>query len=134
MEERLKDHLAGFYHLYDPEPFQRGTKRMVWEGHWDADRKRSVNEIAENYPHLCETIGKLAGLYRLFLASFDSEPRGRKRIEAAIAKHLYDQEGVVGGFQDKGIRYWPRTDAEEPVRVEIVCPQSVLGMPIEVMA
>jgi hypothetical protein len=134
MEEHLKEHLAGFYHLYDPDLFQKGTKRMVWEGHWDVDRKRSVNEIVENYPTLCETIGRLTGLYRFFVASFDSEPRLRKRIEAAIALHLYSQEGIVGSFQDKGIRYTPRTSDEEPVRVKVVCPQPIVGMPTEVMA
>ena len=96
----------------------------MWEGRWDVTRGRSVNEIVQNYPHVSETIAKLSCMYRFSVASFDTEPRIRKRIEAAIARHLNDQEGAIGSFQDNGIWYRPRTDAEEPIRVKIVCPSS----------
>jgi hypothetical protein len=134
MEEHLKEHLAGFYHLYDPDPFRTGTKKVVWEGHWDVDERRSVDEIVGNYPRLCETISRLTVLYRFFLASFDSEKRVRQRIEAAIALHLYSQAGIVGTFQDKGIRYFPRTEEEEPIRVKVDCPPFLLGMPNQIVA
>jgi hypothetical protein len=134
MEEHLKEHLSGFYHLYEPDAFQRGVKMMEWGGHWDADRKRSVDEIIENHSGLSGTIDRLMPIYRFFLASFDSEPRIRKRIEAAIAGHLYHQEGIVGGFQDKGIVYQPRKEEEEPFTVRIECPPSVLGVPKQISA
>jgi hypothetical protein len=82
MEEHLKEHLAGFYHLYDPDPFRTGTKKVVWEGHWDVDERRSVDEIVGNYPRLCETISSpvslLLGFLRLREES-QAEDRGGNR-------------------------------------------------------
>jgi len=59
----------------------------------------------------------------------DSEKRLRERIEAGLAYHLYQQEGIVGTFQDKGIRYRKRLSSEEPIQVFFEADVKLLGVP-----
>ena len=76
---------------------------------------------------------KYVRIMRFFLAPIDRETRLRKRIEAAIANHLYEQDGLVGSFQEKGIRYEPRGDEESPQEIIISCSSVLLGMPTSLM-
>ena len=64
----------------------------------------------------------------MFLIPIETDQIFRQRIEAAIAAHLYDQDGIVGQFQDEGIRYQARQDTEDPVEVTLDFTQPILGL------
>jgi hypothetical protein len=134
MREHLMAHLAGFYHLYEPTKLVDGIKVMEWPGLYDPKEPRTLSGLIENYSRLTKTIDELAKLFWFYLAPLNAKTQERKRIEGALARHLYEQQGVVGSFQDKGIRYISRKDSDQPIWVKIVCPERILGMPTELIA
>lgn len=127
------EHAAGMYHLHEPTMFAKGKKKLVWSGRYDSENKKSVSECILVYPRLTAVIHELTQILRFHLAPLSCEARMRRRIEAAIAGHLYQQPGMVGSFQDK-IRYQPRRgdEAAISVRLETSCP--VLGFASELDA
>ena len=127
--EHYKEHAACMYHVYSPAEFARGEKICLWPGHYDpADRKSAVECIAQ-YSKLYAPIRELTQLYRFFLAPLSCEERIRRRIEAAIAGVLYAAPGIPDAFQDGGIRYHPRREAEEPIGCIITCPVPLIALP-----
>ena len=61
---------------------------------------------------------------RVHIAPLTRHTRLRTRIEAALARHVSRQSGLVGSFQDAGIRNAPRRASEEPV--EVLCRSSAV--------
>ena len=55
--------------------------------------------------------------------------RLRERIEAALTRHLYSRPGVIGEFQDKGVRYRKRFDNEKEIKVYFEAKSKILGLP-----
>ncbi len=133
MLEHFREHCSGGYHLYSPEAFGRGVKISLWPGRYNPEVRPSVADFMRRVPELWPAILELATLYRFFLAPLDCERRLRERVEAAIAHHLRTQPGVVGGFQDQGIRYSPRRDDEPPVVASLRCLRALLGLPGELL-
>jgi len=134
MLEHLKEHLAGFYHLYDPIKMQNGIKDSVWPGYYDKNNRKAITDIINNSVGNTAVAYELTKVYKFYLAPTEIEDRLRRRIEAAIAIHLYNQPGIIGSFQDDGIRYAPRKEREEPVQVTIEAPNMICGLPNEINA
>ncbi len=129
MKEHFLEHMSGGYHLYDPAEFLKGNKKMLWPGRYDPKIKTTIEEFLEKYSSLKEPIETLAKLYRFWLAPVDIDKRLRERIEAGIATFLYSQPGIIGKFQDEGIRYRGRKDNENPVEILIETEGTIIGMP-----
>ncbi len=129
MLEHFREHMSGGYHLYEPDRFRRGDKVMLWPGRYDSGSRTTVGEFLERFGGLGGAIEELARMYRFWLAPLDVERRLRERIEAAIAGYLYRQPGVVGEFQDKGIRYRGRREGEEGIEVVLEAEGEILGLP-----
>ena len=75
---------------------------------------------------------KMQSLYNKLKAD-SGEARVRKRVESAIAQALYDSPGLVGGLQDRGIRYDPRRNGKEPIECLITPSVQLLGLPDRVI-
>lgn len=90
-------------------------------------------EFLNRYLELSPLIYKFLGQFRFFLASIDAEKRMRQRIEAAIAKKLLQQSGIIGEFQDNDIRYLPRRIDEESILVTMRSFESILGLSSELL-
>jgi hypothetical protein len=73
--------------------------------------------------------GAVRRLMRFHLAPLTCGTRLRRRIEAALARHLSRQPGLVGSFEDVGIRYSPRHVGEEPIDVLCYSSAALLGLP-----
>jgi hypothetical protein len=129
MLEHFKEHSSGGYHLCSPEPFARGEKIPLWPGRFDPDSKTSVADFLNHLKVLWPAIIELAKMYRFFLAPFNCDRRLRQRIEAAIANCLYEQAGIIGSFQERGVRYIPRRKDESPITVSFESPTKFLGLP-----
>jgi hypothetical protein len=129
MFEHFVEHMSGGYHLWDPSEFSRGQKVQLWPGRYGRDKETSPSVFVQQFQTLAPSIEALAKLYRFFLAPLDCDERLRNRIEAAIARCLYDQPGIVGEFQDQGIVYRPRRDGEVPVQALVRCRDNLLGVP-----
>ena len=132
MKEHFREHLAGFYHLNDPDEFKKGKKVSIWPGLYDVDTKISLSALGKKHSELSNNIYHLSQQYRFFFASIKAEIRVIERIESAIASYLYKQGGDVGDFQEKGIRYRPRWSSEAPMRVSIVTNKKLLGFPLDI--
>ena len=129
MLEHFQEHMSGGYHLYEPGEFRRGNKVMLWPGRYDPAWRTTAGEFLERFRVLAGAVEELARMYRFWLAPLEVERRLRERIEAAIAEHLYAQPGVVGGFQDEGIRYRGRREGEEPIEIVFEAEGEILGLP-----
>lgn len=132
--EHYQEHAAGMYHLYEPGSLAFGSKVEIWPGRYDSANRKSIAECIAAFPSLSGSIHTLTSMYRFFVAPLACEPRMRKRIESAIADALYACSGVVGEFQERGIRYHRRSPHEEPVRVTIRAGGELLGLPEGVLA
>lgn len=117
------------YHVYSAAEFGRGEKVELWPGRYVASNRKSLEECIEQYSRLHAQIHGMTLLYRFFLAPLEVEPRERRRVEAAIAAHLYAEPGMVGAFQDQGIRYSPRRPDEAPIECAITSTAPLFGLP-----
>ena len=129
MIDHFKEHMSGGYHLYEPDEFSRGRKVLLWPGRYGPDREPSLSVFIQRFQNLAPAIVDLAKLYRFYVAPLECEKRLRERVEAGLAKHLYEQPGMIGEFQEQGIIYRPRKDTEEPVQALIQCKVNLIGVP-----
>ena len=127
--EHYREHAAAMYHVYSPLEFLQGRKVPLWPGRYEKENRKSLPECIAAYPHLNHAIHELTLGYRFFLAPLRCEARLRRRTEAAIADTLYSAPGVIGAFQDRGIRYDRRTSEEGPVECRIKCSARIHGVP-----
>ena len=64
----------------------------------------------------------------MLLAKLFSDKRILERIESEIARSINEQNGIIGSFQDKDIRYRPRKLNEEQFKVTMSFPKSIMGL------
>lgn len=127
-------HAAAMYHVYSPQEFARGEKVALWPGRFDVFDRKSVTDCIASHPRLYEPIRELTFMLRFLLAPLSCEHRIRLRVEAAIANTLYAAPGIIGAFQDRGIRYHPRQGDEQPVECVVTSPVPLLGLPDQFVA
>lgn len=129
--EHVKCYLNGFYRIYDPEAFATGKKILVWGGMWKSNRRGSdtMIEYLHQYHKLSSLSYTFLNQFRIFLAPFDSDDRRlRQRLEAAIASKLFEQDGIIGSFQDNDVRYYPRRPKEQPIKIKLKFNELILGL------
>ena len=129
MHEHYKEHAAGAYHLNELTAFRRGDRVTVWEGLYGRGRSAFRQESVRRFCEFAQTIAALTEIYRFYLAPLECDARLRQRIEAAIATHLYRQPGIIGHFQEEGIRYRGRTEQEATIEIAVYSAVRLLGMP-----
>ena len=129
MKEHFKEHLAGFYHVYSPNEFRKGERKTIWGGMYLRHKTPSLLELAKVYPAISAQIIELANIYRFFIAPVDVSQRVLERIECALAKHLYDQSGKIGAFQEQGLNYRSRLESEEAGIATFQSSLKILGLP-----
>jgi hypothetical protein len=120
---------AVWYHIYELGLFAVGQKHALWRGMYGRDRESGLAAFVEYLPTLAPALVDFVRLMRFHLAPLTCHMRLRRRIEAALARHLSSQPGLVGAFQDMGIRYLPRRAGEEPIQVRCQSSVMLLGLP-----
>jgi hypothetical protein len=83
----------------------------------------------EHLPTLVLALANFVRLIRFHLAPLTCHTRFRRQIEAALALYLHRQPGIVGTFQDVGIRSAPRRTGEKPIDVRCQSSALLLGLP-----
>jgi hypothetical protein len=117
------------YHIYESGLFAVGQKPALWRGIYGRDRESGLATFVERLPTLAPALADFVRLMRFHLAPLTCHTCLHRRIEAALSRHLCCQPGLVGSFQDAGIRYEPRRPSEEVA--EVICESSavLLGLP-----
>jgi hypothetical protein len=128
MKEHAGDYLSGMYRIFDPIQFAAGRKVLIWDGMWRRGEERRLGEFVARLPELSVAVGQLLDCMRLFVGPLDASQRTRRRIEAALAKHLYGQSSLVGSFQDEDITYEGRLPEENPLNVRFCASADILGL------
>ena len=131
MAEHFQEHAACMYTLYEPEQFARGTKVKLWPGRWGRE-KRSIADCVSQSVVFAPQIAATTQLFRFFLGTTTCDRRIRQRAESGIADCLYNTPGMIGDFQDKGIRYCRRKETEQPIQFSVRCASQLMGMPAQV--
>src|SRR5260221_2178337 len=134
LRQHYKELVAARYHVYSAQEFARGEKFCLWPGSYEPENIQTDEECRDNWRRLTHPIQEMAGVLRFFLAPMSYDKRIRRRIEAAIAQPLYAAPGIIGAFQDKGIRYEPRVKAELPILCVVRSASSLLGLPERFLA
>lgn len=129
MQEHLSEQLSGRYRLYEPKSFLRGERNLLWRGLYGSGAEPSLLGFVERLPTLAPPLAEFVRAMRFHVAPTTCGDRLRRRIEAAIALHLYGQANPIGELQDAGIHYAPRLPEEEAVVVHLEWAQRPLGVP-----
>ncbi|MBL8090343.1 MAG: GIY-YIG nuclease family protein [Anaerolineales bacterium] len=129
MKEHFKEHLAGFYRINSPEEFKKGEKVILWGGMYLRYKSPKPDELFKIYPTISKQIVDIARMYRFFIAIVEADRRILERIESAFAKHLYKQDGIIGGFQEQGLNYSTRLPSEQPAIAYFKSSAKILGLP-----
>ena len=89
----------------------------LWRGMCGSDRDAGLAASVERLSTLAPAVADVVRLLRFHLAPLTCQTRLHRRIEAALARQLSGQRGLVGSFQDAGIHDVRRCAGEEPVEV-----------------
>jgi hypothetical protein len=127
--EHLKEQLSGAYRLNDPAAMLGGVRTPMWPGLYGPLGQKSLADFVDSLPSLAPALKAFVQTVRFHVAIFDGDSRLRKRIEAAIADHLYAQPAPVGTFHETDIRYDPRRPAEAAQDVAIASTIRLEGLP-----
>jgi hypothetical protein len=133
MKQHYREQMSGMYMVFDPETFARGEKDLAWGGMWRSGQELRIPAFLDMLPNLLPDLVGFIRQMRFFAAPLVCDTRLRNRIEGAIAAHLYAQPGKIGLFQDRGIRYSPRTPEEKPIEIAIHCERVLRGLPNSLM-
>jgi hypothetical protein len=133
---------TGCYHIYDPDSYVQGRKKLLWGGEY-GDHREPEHGFDSRFKELKSVANQFMKILRFHLAPISDEQTClmeddelRSRVEAALAHHFYAQGGVVGGFQDDDVEYlkesrlgkvrlrnlrWPPPDASTKVICQSEC-------------
>ena len=133
--QHVQSYLNGFYRVFDPEEFVGGRKVLVWGGMWKTDRRepKLICDFIDRQAELAPKILLFLKQFRIFLAPIGEDKRIIERVEAEIARSLNQQEGLIGAFQDKDIRFRPTRPNEQQFRVVMTFPKSIMGLREELL-
>ncbi|MGD6806541.1 MAG: hypothetical protein ACQCN4_06245 [Candidatus Bathyarchaeia archaeon] len=129
--EHIRNYYSGKYTLYDPKEFAKGKKIRMWNGMWKKDAKDLQVKLSYQRRHdeLWPITDAFLSLLQVFLIPIENNDyRIRQRLEAAISFRLRDHDGVIGGFQDDGVRYSPRWPSEPKIKAKMKTNELLLGL------
>lgn len=128
MVEHIQNYLSGEYGINEPKKMKKGHRERIWEGLW---RGAKFEVFISLYKELVPKILELLSLLRIYLIPTDCKTNLRKRIEGEISKHLFDQGGLVGNFQEPDYRYQLREISNGPLKIKLSFEPNILGLPGE---
>jgi hypothetical protein len=130
MWEHLKGYLSGEYGINEPAEMLNGNRVRIWAGVW---RGANIQDFLDRYEYFTTKIMELLRLFRIYLLPVDCDSRLRKRIEGFIVKSLFDQKGVVGGFQEPDYSYQRPKSDNGPWRVILNFDVKIMGLAKELI-
>lgn len=132
--QRMKEHtiqtLGGNYRVSDPDQLCQGVDEIVWNGLWRRGTRDKLPEYLDRFTDLAPVIKRQLLAVRVLVAPFQGERRVRRRIEAALAAHIWNQPPPASSLLPRDIRYHAQRGDEEPIPVRVLRDVEVLGFPV----
>jgi hypothetical protein len=116
--EHIRELLSGGYQLYDFEKLKEHKQFVVWPGRFSED-KRDITEFLNNYHQFTRIIEQQLREFKIFLIPANEEKRTLERIEGKIYQILIKNNDERIATFIKGVRFSPKHENEEPMKVEI---------------
>ena len=94
----------------------------TYDGMWEKRKNNPfvMYEFLQEYPKIALKYFDFLMFSQFFVAPVELSQRLRQRVEAVIANCLHKHPGIVGAFQDIGVRYLPRRSDEPQMCLRIV--------------
>jgi hypothetical protein len=130
---RLREHviqtMGGNYRICNSDLLVQGQAEVLWNGLWRRGTQHKTLEYLEEAERFAPLARRELQLTTVFAAPLHIPVRVRRRIEAGLAPHIRSQGDPASSLLPGDIRYHPRRDSEDPVPVEVRCPELVHGLP-----
>jgi len=126
MKEHLYGYLSGKYPINDPKEIFN-EKKEIWKG-WP---KAKVEDFIVKHDKLWGAIIETIRSIRIYVWQSDVDEKIRKRIEAAICLRLEQEAGMAGKLLDNK-KQTKRNNNEALLKIEVVLPKEVAGMPMTI--
>ena len=135
---RMKDHaiqmLGGNYRVSDPDQLSQGVDAVLWNGMWRPGTRDRLPEYVARVVELAPVIQRTLMLTRALVAPCELDGRARRRIEAALAQHVWSQSPPTSALLPRDIRYHARRGSEAPISLHVVADVEVQGLPAMLVA
>jgi len=136
---RMKEHgiqiLGGNYRVSDAGRLRQGKDDVVWDGLWRKGTRHLLPEFVDGYVKLAPVIREYLLTMQFLVAPCPADDvRALRRIEAAIARHIWSQPAPASSLLPRDNRYVGRRDANAPIRVHVSSQGAVLGLPVTLEA
>jgi hypothetical protein len=135
--ERMKEHaiqtLGGNYRISQPNRLREGVDEVLWNGLWRAGTRDQLPAFIER-TDLSEPSRQMLRAVRVFVAPFDGDRRLRRRLEAALAQHIWSQPAPASALLPRDIRFLRLAASEAATDVDVATDGHVLGFPARLHA
>jgi len=130
-----REYASGAYGIDDPAEFSAGRRRLLYHGFTfrKPAHRHAGPFFAAVQEHVTAAVAFLQRM-RIWVADLPPERRLQRRVESAVIKALYRQEGPAATFQDPNMRTEPRRFDEPPYALRIHRPPIMVGLPDELEA
>ena len=132
--KRHKRHLQGYLNgtwlrwTYRPRAFKNGNKKRIWDGEYQA----GIKEFRKRREELTPKVRAFLNAIQIYVAPTRVDNLTRKRVESAIAIHLWKQPYPVGDFIDPDHRYPGNPSKDIKALVKIQSPTKFIGLGDEI--
>jgi hypothetical protein len=131
--QRMKEHvvqtLGGNYRVSAPDRLREGVDDVVWDGLWRAGTRDRLPELIERFREVAEISREMLLAVRVFVAPLGADVRLRRRIEAALARHVWSQPAPAWALLPRDIRFAGRRAGDNAIQVHVATAAPVLGFP-----
>jgi hypothetical protein len=128
--DHWREYASGAYSIHEADAFYRGGHRLLYQGF---NYRRPAHKYLEPFirsidEHLAAAVRLLRPM-RIWLGELPPDRRLQRRVEGAVIRALYAQDGPAKSFQEPSMRAEVRTKYESPVRVKVRTPCPFVGLP-----
>ena len=129
--ERLEEHILGMtslnYRISDSEVRIHGKEKIIWKGHW---RVKSIKELINNYEKVSKYVTNHIKTYDIYLSSFESDTRTRRRIEGEIGEVIKKNKKYNKFFPDDNRIGWKTPNIKR--NIKITSEEELIGLPKDI--
>ena len=129
--KRLEEHILGMtsldYRISDAEIRKEGEEKIIWDGHW---RVKSMKKLINNYDRVSKYVINHIKTFDIYLSSFESDTRTRKRIEGEIGEIIKPNKEYNKFFAIDTTIGWQTPIINKKIKIN--SDEELIGLPKEI--